>query len=218
MHWVIWRGLPSLRNNYFPVFASLVVLHPAVGATFCCRWRGNRRYKKSSQSIEDWEAWTTRRCWIVNWVCLFQEGEGWKSNLTADFQCISLCVCVYISIRIRGYICIYVPIYIKMKISDGYKQGSGTSFSSISERITSRNHLILVLNVRVRRVGTVLQRCFLLVVFFFFFSSFRKVRQCLLGGPGSASEQGAHSMRFCTASHFCSGRNAKMFLSLEFPF
>lgn len=217
MHWVIWRGLPSLRNNYFPVFASLVVLHPAVGATFCCRWRGNRRYKKSSQSIEDWEAWTTRRCWIVNWVCLFQEGEGWKSNLTADFQCISLCVCVYISIHIRGYICIYVPIYIKMKISDGYKQGSGTSFSSISERITSRNHLILVLNVRVRRVGTVLQRCFLLVVFFFF-SSFRKVRQCLLGGPGSASEQGAHSMRFCTASHFCSGRNAKMFLSLEFPF
>lgn len=218
MHWVIWRGLLSLRNNYFPVFASLVMLHPAVGATFCCRWKGNRRYKKSSQSIEDWEAWTTRRCWIVNWVCLFQEGEGWKSNLTADFQCISLCVCVYISIRIHGYICIYVPIYIKMKISDGYKQGSGTSFSSISERITSRNHLILVLNVRVRRVGTVLQRCFLLVGFFFFFSSFRKVRQCLLGGPGSASEQGAHSMRFCTASHFCSGRNAKMFLSLEFPF
>lgn len=105
-------------------------------------------------------------------------------------------VCVQVHIYIYVYMCVYVYTYIyKMKISDSYKQGSGTLFSLISERLTSRNHLILVLNVRVRRVGTNAS-CWL---FFFLFQKSQTVpvgRPWLCFRAGSSFHEVLYSLTF----------------------
>lgn len=83
----------------------------------------------------------------------------------------------------------------------GCERDSEQLFFLVVERIASRNYPDLLLSVRVRRAGAVMQGCSLVGLSF----SLREVRQCLLGAPGSMPVQGTHAMRFPTTLHFYSG-------------